>query len=150
MIAIGAYAAFLLVATALAAKVGLMQMRHYELSHPTSAAAGNRSRLLSVGGLTVLGFALVAAGTIVLLMIFGRDPLTVVDAALFVATRLAILSIVLGVTHFNCLAVLSRAGDVGEGHAAGKPMDGHRPRRAREDPLDRVLEAGRLNAPSGL
>ncbi len=149
MIAIGAYAVFLALATALAVKVGLLQRRHHQESRRSGAAAGG-SRMLSVAGLAVLGFGLVAAGTIVLLGSLGSAPSTMTGALLFVATRLAVLSIVLGVTHFKCLTLLTRTARLEGGLGAGPTPDARRPRQGREDPLDRVFEAVRLDAPSGL
>ena len=149
MIAIGAYAVFLALATVLAVKVGLLQRRHHREIRPSGAAAG-ASRTPSVGALTVLGFGLVAAGTIVLLSVLGSAPSTMTGALSFVATRLAVLSIVLGVTHFRCLAVLTRTARAEGGLGTGPTTGERRPRQGREDPLDRGFEAGRLNAPSGL
>ena len=149
MIAIGAHAVFLALATALAVNIGLLQRRHDQRVRPSGASTGGE-RVLSVGGLTVLGFGLVAAGTIVLLGVLGSAPSTMTGALLFVATRLAVLSIVLGVTHFKCLTLLTRTARLEGGLGAGPTPDARRPRQGREDPLDRVFEAVRLNAPCGV
>ena len=150
MLAIVSHAAFLVLAGGLALYVGAFLWRHGEALGASSAGrAGQRrptSRIHTLTGLTVLGYGLVVVGAAVILLMFGIVPETPLDAVLFVGIRLGAFLIVLGVTHFKCLTVLSRAFRAAT-NAASEPS---RPRRAREDPLDRVFEAMRLDAPSGL
>ena len=150
MLAFAAHAAFLIVATALALNIGVLLWRHADTLQAAADDGRRRRRLETFGGLVVLGYGLVAVGAAVLLMMFGEPPETVLDGALFVGIRLGAFLVILGVTHFKCLTVLSRA--AGAPAVAARPPQAApaRPRRAREDPLDRVLEAARLNAPSGL
>ena len=152
MMAIGAYAAFLILAAVLTVRVGFLLSRHGELvlRDRREGTGSSAPRARSIGRLTLLGFSLVSAGAVALLLRLGGQPQSVLDALVFLATRLGVLSLVLGITQFHCLSILSRASAV----AAGPFRDGRtepaRPRRAREDPLDRVFETIRLDAPSGV
>lgn len=144
MLAILSHAVFLVLAGGLALGVGAYLWRHGEALR---AGAGRpASGMHTLTGLTVLGYGLVVVGAAVILLMFGDVPATPLDAVLFVGMRLGAFLVVVGVTHFKCLVVLSRAFR-DPSKSASEPS---RPRRAREDPLDRVFEAIRLDAPSGL
>ena len=144
MLAIVSHAAFLVLAGGVALKVGMVLWRQGDATRAGPSGPGwPKDRMRTLTGLTVLGYGLVVVGAAVILLMFGDVPRTPLDAVLFVGTRLGVFLVVLGVTHFKCLTVLSRA-------AANETSEPTRPRRAREDPLDRVFEAIRLDAPSGI
>jgi len=150
-LAIVAHAVFLIFAAVLALAVGSLLWRHGDgLQAALEDRGESRGRLRTLTGLTVLSSGLVAVGAAALLQMVGDLPETPLEAALFVGLRLGAFLIVLGVTHLKGLSVLTRA--AGAGAAAGPVARSEpgRPRRAREDPFDRVLEAARLDAPSGL
>ena len=149
MLAFAAHAAFLILAAGLALNIGVLLWRHADTLQ-VAADGRRRRRLETFGGLVVLGYGLVAVGAAVLLLMFGEPPRTVLDVAVFVGMRLGAFLIILGVTHFKCLTVLSRTAGASAAAVQSPRPAPARPRRAREDPLDRVLEAARLNAPSGL
>ena len=147
MLAIVSHAAFLVLAGGVALKVGMVLWRQGDATQVGPSGPGwPKDRMRTLTGLTVLGYGLVVVGAAVILLMFGDMPETPLDALLFVGTRLGVFLVVLGVTHFKCLTVLSRAARI----ASKETSEPTRPRRAREDPLDRVFEAIRLDAPSGL
>lgn len=149
MMAIWANAAFLVFASGFAVTVGYVLWRHGDTLITEAAVRGEAvgaNRPLT--GLVLLAYGLVAVGAAVLLVVFGEAPQTSLDSALFVGWRLGVFLIVLGATHFKCLTVLSRAAGAEPGVRVMRPRGSAGPRRAREDPLDRVVEAARLNAPS--
>ncbi len=151
MLTIVAHATFLILAAGLALNIGHVLWRHGRGG--PRAAVDWRDRMsagASFGGPVVLGFGMVAVGAALLLLVFGDPPETVLEVVLFVGTRLGAFLVVLGVTYFKCLTVLTRAAAVDAARAPAIPAEPLRPRRAREDPLDRVFEAARLDAPSGL
>lgn len=155
MMALGAYAVFLMLAAIVTVKVGLVLKRHGDLllhgKNDLRGAAdpGPDRRLRSVNRLTLLGFCLVTAGAVALLLRIGGDPQTIVAALAFLATRIGILLVVLGVAHFQCLSVMARASAMPVEMRRDRAGGRLRPRRAKEDPLDRVFEAARLDAPFG-
>ena len=152
MMAIGVYAVFLCVTALLTLKVGLMLKRHGDLLLHDGRVADHRGggqRLGSLGRLTLLGFYMVAVGAAALLLRFGGVPHSALDGAAFLATRIGIVLLVLGVTHFHCLSILTRASATPADGSRRRPPESVRPRRAREDLMDRVFEAARLDAPSG-
>lgn len=151
MLTIVAHATFLILAAGLALNIGHTLWR--QGGGRLLAVACRRHGLgggTRFGGPVVLGFGLVAVGAALLLTVFGDPPETVLQVTLFVGMRLGAFLIVLGVTYFKCLTILTRAAAVDAAVAPMVPADPPRPRRAREDPLDRVFEAARLDAPSGL
>ena len=149
MMAIWANVAFLILATGLAVNVGYFLWRHGAgLDAANAGRGGPGGSIRSFTGLTVLGYGLVAVGAAVLLLLVGDLPETALELAVFVGIRLGVFLIVIGVTHFKCLTVLSRV--AGAGADSAKRQEPVRLRHAKEDPLDRVFEAARLNAPSGL
>lgn len=149
MMAIWANVAFLILAVGLAVNVGYFLWRHGAGLGAASAGRGRpEGSIRSFTGLTVLGYGLVAVGAAVLLLLVGDLPETVLELAVFVGIRLGVFLIFIGVTHFKCLTVLSRV--AGAGADSAKRQEPVRLRHAKEDPLDRVFEAARLNAPSGL
>lgn len=154
--AIGVYAAFLMLAAALTAKVGFVLKHHGDLllrdRNETPSARGvlpgGERRIRSANHLTLIGFCLVTAGAVALLLRIGGHPRSMIEGLAFLATRAGALLVVLGVTHFHCLSVMSKVSEAPAGEhrdRAGRA----RPRSAREDPLDRVFEAARLDAPFG-
>lgn len=152
MMAIGVYAVFLCVTALLTLKVGLMLKRHGEILLRDGRVADRRGegqRLGSLGRLTLLGFYMVVVGAAALLLRFGGVPQSALDGAAFLATRIGIVLLVLGVTHFHCLSILSRASAMPADGSRRRSADGARPRRAKEDMMDRVFEAARLDAPTG-
>ncbi len=147
MLAIVSHAVFLVLAGGLALGVGAYLWRHGEALRAGRAGMDrSASGMHTLTGLTVLGYGLVVVGAAVILLMFGDVPVTPLDAVLFVGMRLGAFLVVVGVTHFKCLALLSRAFR----DPTNTASETARPRRAREDPLDRVFEAIRLDAPSGL
>lgn len=157
MIAIGAHVAFLILAVGMAVKAGLVLKGHGDVlgqereGHAGIKGAGPQGarRLRSLGRLTLTGFSMVTAGAIALLLRLEGDPQTVIDGLAFLVTRIGFLLVVLGVTHFHCLSILSKASWARATVLSPPPAGQQRPRRAKEDPLDRVFEAARLDAPSG-
>ena len=143
MLTIVAHAAFLILAAGLALNIGHILRR--QTDRHQSLVSGT-----PFGDPVVLGFGLVAVGAALLLMVFGDPPESALEAVLFVGTRLGAFLVVLGVAYFKCLTLLTRAAAVDAALRPAVPADPPRPRRAREDPLDRVFEAARLDAPSGL
>lgn len=160
MMALGAYAVFLMLATALAVKVAWVLKRHGDLPLPGQNDTGDRRadrHVRSANRLTLLGFCLITAGAVALLLRIGGDPQTMAEALAFLAARIGALLVVLGLAHFQCLSVMARAPEMptempmGRPAAArrGGPVGRMRPRQAKEDPLDRVFEAAGLDAPLG-
>lgn len=153
MLALGAYAAFLIIALALSLSVGFVLKRHGEvlaragLDARGIGATGDNPRIRSVNRLTLLGFSLVTAGAIALLLRVGGDPQSTMAVLTFIAARIGVLLVVLGLAHFQCLSVMARASERPVEMRLGGPTGRIRPRRAKEDPLDRVFEAARLDAP---
>lgn len=151
MLTIVAHAAFLILAAGLALNIGHILRRQGGGRPLAVAGPGHRTGGgTSFSGPVVLGFGLVAVGAALLLMVFGDPPETVLEVVLFVGMRLGAFLVVLGVTYFKCLTVLTRAAAVDATVVPAGAADLPRPRRAREDPLDRVFEAARLDAPFGL
>lgn len=157
MMAIGAYAAFLLLAAALTTRVGLMLRHHGELllrdrkeiAGVEAVWPGGERRIRSANGLTLIGYGLVTVGAVVLLLRIGGDPGSMIEGLAFLATRIGALLLVLGITQFYCLSAMSRLSETAAGAHRDRPAGRARPRVAREDPLDRVFEAARLDAPFG-
>ncbi len=153
MMAIGVYSVFLCVTALLTLKVGLMLKRHGEVLLRDAQVAdrvGQGQRQQSLGRLVLLGFYLVVVGAVALLLRFGGEPHSVMGGVAFLATRIGIVLLVLGITHFHSLSILSWASAMPVGGGRRRPQEGGRPRRAREDLMDRVFEAARLDAPSGV
>ncbi len=151
MMALGAYAVFLIAAIAMTLKVALVLRRHGNLllQGPADRRGANgpdgEQHIRSINRVTLLGFSLVMAGAVALLLRVGGDPRTLIDALAFLATRIGVLLVILGIAHFRCLSVLARASEV----RSRVPVGRTRPRQAKEDPLDRVFEPARLDAPFG-
>lgn len=142
---IGAYVVFLIVAIALCLKVRSDLKRHGDLLAQSRRDRHGDRRFRSVSRLTVLGFSLFTAGVVALLLLrIGLDPQSPIEALAFLAARIGVLLLVLGAAYFRCLSVLARALEMPVEMDRGGPADRARPRQAKEDPLDRVFDASRL------
>ena len=151
MTAIGVQAVFLVLCGVLAYAVGRRLGRHGDGlvgDRPDAVEAGRERRSLT--RMVVLGVHLLAAGTAVLLLHVGRPPDTMLAGLSWSAPRIAVLLVVLGIVELRCLSILIEASRcAATGPAAGpRPSEARPPRHGRADPLDRVFEAARLDAPS--
>lgn len=150
MMMIGAYGVFLIVALVLCLKVRSDLKRHGDLLVENQDDRYGERRLRSVIRLTMLGFNLFTAGVVALLLLrIGLAPQSAVDALVFLAVRIGILLLVLGGAYFRCLSVMTRALAMPAETVRAGPPGRTRPRRAKEDPLDRVFDAARFELQSG-
>ena len=72
---------------------------------------------------------------------YGDKPTTLQESIEFLSTKVGLVLVVLGAMHFFNMYVISRAGPVVAKRMPWMTHDTARPRTAKEDPAERVLEA---------